>query len=203
MVESKVLTRETIAPSKVSAVRMKICFNILLLFAILVINAVCQGQATSHILPIYIRSEGCNDPGITGCGRAVIRVNGNDVSQHKRGYNIVVVHGNTGNVESSTSFDTFDNDHAHSGMIWHLHNIPKGRLVLVAIQDEGSKKMSNSAYDALKRFGARNQIRFNYRSSYALLGWSGDGQLSAVTQVQRKRYQGPSIISTVLSIPLL
>ena len=55
--------------------------------------------------------------------------------------------------------------------------------MLVAIQDEASFKMSDTAYDALKRFGAANQLRKKFRSSYALLGWSGYGQLSAVTQV--------------------
>ena len=180
---------------------MKNSLNILL-FVTFLVNFAIQGQA-SKLLPIYIRSEGCNDPGIAGCGLAIIRVNGRDVSRHGRGYNIVVVNGKTGLIESSTSFDTHGNDKAHNGMIWHLHNIPQGRLVLVAIQDEASNKMSNSAYDALKRFGATNQIRGKFRSSYALIGWSGYGQLSAVTQVQQQPYLGPSIISTVISMPLL
>ena len=57
------------------------------------------------------------------------------------------------------------------------------KLVLVAIQDEGSHRMSNLGYNALRRFGAHNQIKKNFRSSYALLGWSGHGKLDAVTQV--------------------
>ena len=50
----------------------------------------------SKILQIYIESEGCNDPGISGCGHATIRVNGKDYSKHRRGYNVVVVNGRTG-----------------------------------------------------------------------------------------------------------
>ena len=34
------------------------------------------------IMEIYIESEGCNDPGISGCGHATIRVNGKDHSKH-------------------------------------------------------------------------------------------------------------------------
>ena len=47
-------------------------------------------------LEIFIKSEGCNDPGISGCGRSVIRVNGRDHSLHRRGYNVVVVNAITG-----------------------------------------------------------------------------------------------------------
>lgn len=63
------------------------------------IISVILGYVTDFVarsLEIYIRSESCNDPGITGCGRAIIRVNGKDVSKHGRGYNVVVVNGRTG-----------------------------------------------------------------------------------------------------------
>ena len=49
-------------------------------------------------LSIYIRSEGCSDPGITGCGRGIIRVNGTDYSPHGRGYNLVTVNADTGTI---------------------------------------------------------------------------------------------------------
>ena len=57
------------------------------------------------------------------------------------------------------------------------------RIVLIAIQNEGSSRMTDEAYDLLERFGANNILRKKYRSSYALLGWSGPGTLDAVTQV--------------------
>ena len=57
------------------------------------------------------------------------------------------------------------------------------RFVLVAIQDSAGARMSNTAYEALKMFGARNQLMYKYRNSYALLGWSGPGVLDAVSQV--------------------
>ena len=49
---------------------------------------------------IHIRSEGCEDPGITEgtCGLAYIDVNGEDESPHIRGHNVVVVDAVTGNV---------------------------------------------------------------------------------------------------------
>ena len=51
-------------------------------------------------LNIYIRSEGCDDPGKmwNTCGRAYIMVNGKDHSLHGRGHNVVVVDAATGAV---------------------------------------------------------------------------------------------------------
>ena len=45
--------------------------------------------------------------------------------------------------------------------------------------------MTKAAYDALKKFGAKNQLRNIFRNSYALLGYSGPGEVDAVTQVIR------------------
>ena len=51
-------------------------------------------------LSIYIRSEGCDDPGKTSpCGRAYIMVNRKDHSLHGRGHNVVVVDAATGVVK--------------------------------------------------------------------------------------------------------
>ena len=57
-------------------------------------------------------------------------------------------------------------------------------LVLIAIQDEGSARMNATAYDALKKVGAKDPLRGDPRSSYALLGWSGPGVPNFVTQVK-------------------
>ena len=57
-------------------------------------------------MDIYIRSEGCNDPGKTPgtCGIAYIYVNGKDHSVHGRGHNVVVVDDATGNYAPQKSY---------------------------------------------------------------------------------------------------
>ena len=52
----------------------------------------------ASFLNIYIRSEGCDDPGMTAgtCGVAYIIVNGKDHSLHGRGHNVVIVDAKTG-----------------------------------------------------------------------------------------------------------
>lgn len=45
---------------------------------------------TEPRMNIFVRSEGCSDPGRTGCGRAFITVNRQGYSLHSRGVNVVV-----------------------------------------------------------------------------------------------------------------
>ena len=54
--------------------------------------------------------------------------------------------------------------------------------MLIATQDAFEVHMSNEAYTCLQNLGAVNPIRA-FRASFALLGYSGPGQLDAVTQV--------------------
>ena len=87
-------------------------------------------------------------------------------------------------------------------MVVFLNSMAPRQLVLIAIQDEGSAKMNTTAYDALKKVGAQNPLKGNYRSSYALLGWSGPDTPNFITQVQNERAKGPSIISKVITFPV-
>ena len=61
------------------------------------------------VVDIHIRSEGCEDQGMTDtCGIAYIKVNGHDHSMHGRGHNVVVVDATTGNVTTNcTMFPYF------------------------------------------------------------------------------------------------
>ena len=39
---------------------------------------------------VFLRSEGCDDPGKTACGRAFMKVNNQGYSLHARGINVVI-----------------------------------------------------------------------------------------------------------------
>ena len=54
-------------------------------------------------MDMYLRSEGCNDPGVTPCGTTIIQVHGVDHSLHRGGHNIVVVNAKTGKRYSKKS----------------------------------------------------------------------------------------------------
>lgn len=81
----------------------------------------CQ---TPPVLKVFIRSEGCDDPGITPgtCGNAYIKVNGKDYSPHIRGHNVVVISAITGTILRAKGFDTFGDSSAGN----HLRDFLNG-----------------------------------------------------------------------------
>ena len=122
-----------------------------------------KGNKTGS-LNITIRSEACDDPGIPPetCGFGIIQVNGKQYSPLRRGYNLVIVNADTGDVRENRSFDTFEDDNADDQMIEFLNSITPRQLVLIAIQDDGSRKMSAAGYDALEKVGAQDPLRGSY-----------------------------------------
>ena len=75
------------------------------------------------------------------------------------------------------------------------------KIILVAVQDEGSNNLS-PAVDALKRVGAVEPVMVEYRGSFAFIGYADADTNKPVwiTQQVRGRGQGPSVISS--RIPL-
>lgn len=75
------------------------------------------------------------------------------------------------------------------------------KIVLVAVQDEGSRQLS-PAVNALKRVGAVEPVMIDYRGSSALIGYADANTNRPVwiAQQVRGRAQGPSVISS--KIPL-
>ena len=53
----------------------------------------------------------------------------------------------------------------------------------MAIQDEGYSRMGSADYKALENVGAKSPLIKMYRSSYALIGWTGPGKINVVAQV--------------------
>lgn len=56
------------------------------------------------------------------------------------------------------------------------------------------------AFNALKRLGARDPILSSFRGSFAFVGYAETNKPPWVTQEQKKRYEGPSIISLIIPL---
>jgi len=151
---------------------------------------------------IHLRSEGCNDAAKTPdtCGIAYIYVNGIDNSPHGRGHNVVVLDAETGAVLGARAFDTYGQASAGKDLRDYLNSISGDKIVLVAIQDEGSKYVAD-AVDALKRLGATDPILQDFRGSFCLAGYAGDRKPSWITQQQQDGSKGPSEISVQIPFP--
>ena len=92
----------------------------------------------------------------------------------------------------------FDSEMAYWKIYCDDHSsLPFSKIVLVAIQDSADT-YGSVAISALKRLGAREPIILEFRSSFALAGFAGSGLPSWVSQVQNKRYKGPSVLSVTI-----
>ncbi|CAH3108178.1 unnamed protein product [Pocillopora meandrina] len=157
---------------------------------------------TVRVLDIYIRSEGCDDPGKAPiCGKAYIKVDGTDYSLQERGFNVVVVNGETGVFLEARSFDTYEYSSSGYHLRDYLNSLSGNKIVLVATQDSASEHMS-PAIDALKRLGATDPLQGNHRDSFAFAGYAGVNKPQWITQKRAARYLGPSEIFPQISLSI-
>jgi hypothetical protein len=102
-----------------------------------------------------------------------VYVDGQPVSTNERGYNLVVIHPDTGQVEQSVAFDTHLDPGASRALAAFLASVPEGRIVAVAAADEASRLLDSSAVEALHGIGASGDLRGKTRWGHAILGVKG------------------------------
>lgn len=163
-----------------------------------------EEDCTNGAIEIMVRSEGWADSVMIDkanfpYGKAVITVNGVDHSQHKRGYNLVAVDFKTGKVESSKAFDTHGNFRADEDMLNYVKGLPNGKIVIAAIQDDGTSAMYTQGYDALLAVGGKEPFQRNYRGTYALIGYKGTGEVTWINQASKMPGRGPTILRARLT----
>ncbi|KAL9978634.1 hypothetical protein ACROYT_G016171 [Oculina patagonica] len=157
-----------------------------------ILPSIIHSDQTASLMNVELRSEGCDDPGKTWCGVAFIKVNNQDYSLHKRGFNVAVFT-EQGLFLEARAFDTYGVVKAGTSVANYLNRLHGNKIVLVAVQDSADT-YGSAAIGALKRLGAREPIILEFRSSFALAGFTGSSLPSWVSQAQNKRYKGPSVL---------
>lgn len=119
---------------------------------------------------------------------AHIYVNGIDQSPNERGYNLVVINPQTGVVESRSVFDTFASEENAARLAQFIANIPNGKIVAVAVRDEASRMLTDSAVNAFRSIGASQDLREKFRWSHAIIGVKGRaGALESASEISPAR----------------
>jgi hypothetical protein len=104
---------------------------------------------------------------------AHIYVDGHDVAPNARGYNVAVIHPQTGQVEQVAAFDTHLDEGASQALADFLSRIPQGRIVAVAVADEAARLLGAEAVEALRGVGAAGDLREGFRWGHAVIGVQG------------------------------
>jgi len=130
----------------------------------------CSKNATLANLsfPLYAESAGYFDGNF-----ARIIVGDSPALQPHRGHNIVVVDPESFAIEATRTFDTYEDSSAANSMASMIEQLPKGKIVLAAIMDEGTVSMTSRAYRALESIGSAQCRSVGARSSWAIIGRKG------------------------------
>ncbi len=102
-----------------------------------------------------------------------IYVDGEDISPNKRGYNVALLHPQTGDIMQTAGFDTHLDPGASQALADFLTSAPPGTLVAVAAADEASRLLGQQAVDALRGIGATADLRDRFRWAHAIIGVQG------------------------------
>ena len=125
---------------------------------------------------------------VTSAGQEVgdfghIYVDGRDLSPDERGYNVVVIHPETGVVEQAAVFDTHLDATASEALASFLDAVPDGRIIAVAAADEASRLLGAGAVEALRRIGATGDLRDRFRWGHAIIGVQGAATATALEEI--------------------
>ncbi len=107
-----------------------------------------------HLFPeinIELLSTACSDPHAGPChaNKNHIKVNGKEYSKSGRGFNIVTIDIETGDVEERRAFDTWKDQSNSKNMEIFLTKIPAHRIVLGVIKDEAYQNLRDGAKKAI------------------------------------------------------
>jgi hypothetical protein len=117
---------------------------------------------------LYVRSAGLEVGWF-----AHLYVDGRDVSPGERGYNLAVVDPATGEVRAAAAFDTHGDEAAAHALAAFLDAVPGGMLVLGAVNDEASLRLTEEAVQALRSVGVQGDLRGKFRWGHAFIGAKG------------------------------
>ena len=102
---------------------------------------------------------------------AQITLNDQDIGfvHYSRGLNVAVIDEATGQPLVCTTFDTFFPGNADR-FADLVDKLPRGRIVAIAVKDDGSANLSQRAKRACQSLGSRQVYGLRFRTSWALIG---------------------------------
>jgi len=114
---------------------------------------------------------------------AHIYVDGVDLAPNERGYNLVALRSEDGQLLAAAAFDTHGDDAAGAQLAAWLGRLPAGTIVAGAVRDEASLRLSQEAVVALQTLGVTTDLRAHFRWGHAFIGVVGAPAGSALEAV--------------------
>ncbi|XP_078587885.1 uncharacterized protein LOC144868977 isoform X1 [Branchiostoma floridae x Branchiostoma japonicum] len=148
------------------------------------------------VFAVRVVSAGFDDSAAEG-GCAEVWVGGHQQALNRRGINVVTVEETSGQTEDSQRFDTYGDPEAGVKLRDYLRAVATGRVVLIAVKDEGSKYAAD-AMEELRNLGTTLPT-IGYRESWAMIGKKGS-KTSWFVEDRRQRYHGPTVVEALIPV---
>ncbi len=100
-------------------------------------------------------------------------VAGRNVIENTRGYHLVTISPQTGEVECVGAFDTFAGAAESARLAEFVEQVPSGEIVAGVAIDDVSENLQPEALAALRQLGVETDLRFQFRVGHAFIGVKG------------------------------
>ena len=146
-------------------------------------------------LDILIQSAWTNS-----VGYAIIDINQQSAMQTGRGFNLVVLDQNSGEILQTGHFDTYVSADNTADMVEFINNISSGRIVLAAVSDEGRSQLDEAAFQALESLGSAKIRSLGFRDMWAIIGKKGAAPGSVPEGWEPAKANGAVVLKDTLSV---
>ncbi|XP_069480269.1 cell migration-inducing and hyaluronan-binding protein [Ambystoma mexicanum] len=110
-----------------------------------------------------------------------------------RGIIVHVIDPETGDVVHSDRFDTYKSKDESLRLARYLNQIADGMILSVAVNDEGSKNVDDSARKAINKLGSKRFQRLGFRHPWSLITVKGDPSSSVEDHVEYNGRKGSAV----------
>ena len=115
-----------------------------------------------------------------------------------RGLNVVVLDETDGSIVLTENFDTHISSNSAHDLVRLIESLPPGKIVAIAVSDEATGRLSNSAKRAIEILGSAQVRSLGYRGSWAFIGKKGTVPGTAIESINNS--QAPVKISIILNL---
>lgn len=134
-------------------------------------------RPTPRRSPTPLVEVSASSAGFDDGNKADIQVNSKSVfgtvaggpTESRRGMNVAVIDENYGNVLSLEVFDTAESRSANSNFLDFLQEIPKGRILAIAVQENAGRFLSTGTKVFLTELGSKRIGDLEYRDSWCFV----------------------------------
>lgn len=123
-------------------------------------------------------------------------------STYFTGMGIVVFDGTTMDVDTSNSYNLFNNPTNMTALVDLINSIPTGKIVAMGVSDDAANNITLDLKNAIKTLGSTLIDNLTFGGSWALIGKKG-ATPGAVLEAVKGRYDGLIYIDSTFSIPNL